>query len=252
METKLQYRFNKSARDYDRLTALHRQIADGLMRGLPAKRAPASILDVGCGTGYLTGVLKDRFARAHVAGLDFSASMLEIARNKRQGIEWILGDSQRLPFADGGFDWVVSNAAYQWSPDLREAFQEARRVLVPGGILACTLFGFHTCQELFRALYEAKPGGLEFNRLVDETQVRQALRANEFHPQIYDEFLKVDFASMRALMDWLKALGINSLAQEGFIGPRTLARAEAIYRQKFSSAQGVAATIEVIHVYAQK
>ena len=82
--------------------------------------------------------------------------MLDVAASKHEDIGWVLADGNHLPFADDSFDILISNLAYQWARDLTQAFTEARRVLVPDGIFACTLFGYHTCQELFQSLDEAK------------------------------------------------------------------------------------------------
>jgi len=115
---------------------------------------------VGCGTGYLTALLKGHFPKSQIIGLDFSKEMLKKAVTKHNGISWVLADGHRLPFSDGKFDLLISNLAYQWSGDLSRAFTEAGRVLSPNGRMICTLFGYNTCQELFQTLDEAKKGAM--------------------------------------------------------------------------------------------
>ncbi|MBI5209849.1 MAG: class I SAM-dependent methyltransferase [Elusimicrobia bacterium] len=63
----------------------------------------SSVLDVGCGNGYLQWALEKRFGR--VAGVDRSARMLEVNPCK----EKYLGSSEGLPFADGSFDVAVAS-----------------------------------------------------------------------------------------------------------------------------------------------
>lgn len=253
INNKIQQRFSKSAGGYDLFTSLHREIADKLFDLVVNKHAPSSLLDVGCGTGYLTGKFKERFPQSAITGLDFSPGMIEAARLKHGGVEWVLADGNKMPFTDGSFEMLVSNLAYQWAGDLAGAFSEARRVLAANGILACTLFGYNTCQELFLSLRQAGRGTLQIARLPDLSQIRQALGTSGFKdPSIEQESIKIAFKGMHELLSWLKSIGANNLPRSGFLGPETLSRAAAVYRKEYPYLQGVAATFEVIHIYAKK
>ncbi len=250
---KVQKGFGSKAAQYDLYTGLHRRIADGLFERVLQGQAPLTLLDVGCGTGYLTGRLKHHFRRAQVTGLDFAPQMLEAARSKQEEINWVLADSQHLPFPDDHFELVVSNLAYQWAQDLARAFGEARRVLKKRGNLACTLFGYHTCKELFASLDQAAIGRARFNRLPDLHQIHQALLICGFEkPSISREEIQIAFDGMPQLLSWIKSIGANQLLGQGFLGPQGYLRAARIYRERFSCAQGVAASFEVIKVHAQK
>jgi len=250
---KIQSRFSNSARRYDRFSGLHRGIADQLFDSVNKGPAPSALLDVGCGTGYLTVKLKEKYPSCRVIGLDFAQGMLEVAGTKHQEISWVLGDGHDLPFADSGFDTVISNLAYQWAGDLSRAFSEARRVLAHRGVLACTLFGYNTCQELFQSLEEAKKSRLPFKRLPDVAQVREALAVGGFKSSdVGCAQVKVEFKDMRELIVWLKMIGANNLSRGAYLGPATIAKAAAIYQEKFACRQGVRATFEVIQVYAGK
>jgi ubiquinone/menaquinone biosynthesis C-methylase UbiE len=86
---------------------------------------PLRTLDVACGTGFLT-----RHLRGESVGLDQSASMLEVARERVPGVEFVRGDALSLPFADGAFDRVFTGHFYGHLEEAeRLAFLlEARRV----------------------------------------------------------------------------------------------------------------------------
>src|ERR1700741_2096378 len=71
--------------------------------------AKMSILDVGCGPGYVAAAAAER--GAHPIGLDFSKEMIAIAKRMFPKIEFHEGDAQNLPFADGRFDRVVASFA---------------------------------------------------------------------------------------------------------------------------------------------
>ena len=86
---------------------------------------PARVLDVACGTGFLT-----RHLRGEVVALDQSARMVEIAAARMPHARVLEGDVAPLPFADRSFDRVfTSHFLHHLSPDRRTAFvAEARRV----------------------------------------------------------------------------------------------------------------------------
>jgi malonyl-CoA O-methyltransferase len=250
---KIQRGFSESAKSYDRFSGLHRGIADALLAQVIKQPAPSALLDVGCGTGYLTVRLKEHWPQSKIIGLDFAQGMLNIARSKNDNIAWILADGNNLPFSDGRFNILISNLTYQWAGDLSRTFTEARRVLVPNGVLACTLFGYDTCQELFQSLDEAKPKAFQFNRLPDGLQVREALATSGFkNAKVSSECIKIEFSDMHGLIAWLKSIGANNLSREGYLGPEAVSRAASIYRKKFSYLQGVGTTFEVIRVYVKR
>lgn len=90
-------------------------------------RAGETLLDIGCGTGWFTR----RFAAQGLiaTGLDIRADWLSFARSRSEnGLQWVAGDAQALPFADGSFDHVVSVAALCFVEDERGAVAEAVRV----------------------------------------------------------------------------------------------------------------------------
>jgi ubiquinone/menaquinone biosynthesis C-methylase UbiE len=96
-----------------------------------------SVLDVGCGPGYVSAAVTERGATA--IGLDFSSEMVRIARRSFSAIEFREGDAQNLPFADQAFDRVVANFALLHLTKPERACAEACRVLKAGG-----KFGFTT------------------------------------------------------------------------------------------------------------
>ena len=87
--------------------------------------APASTLDVACGTGYLT-----RHLRGSVTGLDQSESMIEIASARIPAGRFVVADALPLPFADGEFERVFTGHFYgHLEEEARVEFlAEARRV----------------------------------------------------------------------------------------------------------------------------
>jgi trans-aconitate 2-methyltransferase len=97
--------------------------------------APASVVDLGCGTGNVTGILRQRFPQADIAGVDASASMLEKARAAAPDCRFEQGDFFHWQPA-GPLDLIYSNAALQWVDQHQTLFPRLLSLLAPGGVLA--------------------------------------------------------------------------------------------------------------------
>lgn len=92
---------------------------------------PGRALDVGCGMGGNTAVLRD--LGWSTVGLDYSPASVEAAQAR--GLSLVRGDARRLPFPDETFDLVLSTDAWEHVDDHEAAAAEAHRVLNPGGTL---------------------------------------------------------------------------------------------------------------------
>jgi trans-aconitate 2-methyltransferase len=81
-----------------------------------AFESPGTIIDIGCGPGNSTRILRDRWPAADITGIDYSPNMIEKARADYPGLKWEVRDATN--FNPGlRFDIVFSNAALQWVPD---------------------------------------------------------------------------------------------------------------------------------------
>jgi ubiquinone/menaquinone biosynthesis C-methylase UbiE len=105
----------------------------------------ARVLEVACGTGIVTECLRHSLPRdATLVATDLNEPMIVYARGARRlgdGVEWRVADAQALPFPDGSFDAVVCQFGLMFVPDKPQALREARRVLVPGGVFAFSVWG---------------------------------------------------------------------------------------------------------------
>lgn len=131
-------RHPNGADSYERTAVFDRYARDLVERARPIG-ASDRILDLGCGTGIVARVLRERLGgAAHIVGLDVSPPMIEEARSIAPEIDFRLGDAMGLPFADGSFDLVLCQHMLQFVPDPLAALREVRRVLTPGGRLLAT------------------------------------------------------------------------------------------------------------------
>jgi len=98
-----------------------------------------TVLDLGSGAGFDAFLASAKVGKTgHVIGVDMTQEMLEKARaNAAKGdyanVEFRLGEIENIPVDDNSVDVIISNCVINLSPDKKKVFQEAYRVLKPGG-----------------------------------------------------------------------------------------------------------------------
>jgi trans-aconitate 2-methyltransferase len=97
--------------------------------------APQEIIDLGCGPGNSTRVLRQRWPDARLVGLDSSPGMIERARQSSTDIEWQVADIQFWS-QPNRFDLVFANASLHWITDHERLMRRLIDSLKPAGFLA--------------------------------------------------------------------------------------------------------------------
>jgi len=121
------------------------------------------VLDVGCGSGVFLQAAAE--LGADVCGLDASAALIEIARERVPGAVLHVGDMQSLPFADDDFDVVAGFNSFFFATDMVAALREAARVAKPGAPVVIQTWGRPERCDLtavlraIGALRSSPPGG---------------------------------------------------------------------------------------------
>jgi NADH dehydrogenase [ubiquinone] 1 alpha subcomplex assembly factor 5 len=230
---------------------LHDEVADRLIDRLDlVNREFADILDLGARSGALSRLLAARGGCERVVTAEPSLRLAQMAPAPS-----VRADPELIPFSDASFDLVASGLALHWCGDLPGALVQIRRVLKPDGLLLAAMFGGSTLVELRTALFEAElaeEGGVS-PRVSPTTELSDAAallqRAGFAMPVADSETITVTYPSLLALIHDLRGMGeTNALtARRRFLSRATLARAGAIYAERFGDAEGrITATFEVL------
>lgn len=211
--------FERIAERYDHHAALEQEVCSRLLeRTAFNRRAPAQVLDLGCGTGAGSAKLKQIFRKAQVTGLDTSMGMLSRLR-RRSGmlkpIRGVCGDIGSLPFATRSADMLFSNLATYWCPDPMAMFSEFRRVLRPDGMLLFSTLGPETLREL-KAVWTGVDEQVELPEFPDLMEIGNALMAAGFREPVMDmEVITLSYPDLPSMLEELEATG-NALLVRGW------------------------------------
>ncbi|HEX8238813.1 MAG TPA: methyltransferase domain-containing protein [Allosphingosinicella sp.] len=201
-------RRDRAASRFAEADYLHRLVADELIERLDfVKRDFRQALDLGCAGGYLTRRLRER--GLEVTPCDAGGAFARAAGG-------IQADEDRLPFADGAFDLVVSAGALDTVNDLPGALLLIRRALRPDGLFLGAFAGAGSLPRLRRAMLAADSvrGGAAA-RVHPQIDVRAAgdllTRAGFALPVVDSQPVDVRFSSLLDLVRDLRAMGSTNI-----------------------------------------
>src|ERR1700722_15833260 len=143
-KARIERAFSLQAGAYDDVAPVQRLAAGRLAEriGQRASVPPRRILEIGCGTGFLSAHLAGMFPESDLLLTDISPSMLKHCRAR-------LGERHRYQVLDGEqpealtekFDLIASSLAFQWFADLRGGVERLGHLLAPGGCMAFATLG---------------------------------------------------------------------------------------------------------------
>lgn len=261
--------FLKAAGTYNAFSTLQKEVSEELLSYLPeALGKETAVLDIGCGTGYVTEGVKKRCPSASVYGCDIADTMLEAAKEKCAGL-FFGADAESLPIKDAHFDVIVSSLAYQWVMDISAAFKETSRVLKPGGVFVFSTLGTDTFTELRQSvkttirasgknrLPALLIGGLPAFMPFRKTEEIKKTLAKAGFDNITADFgvRKKTYGDVYELLKTLKNIGAGNPFKNG---DQTLARGRMLkeidktYKERFPCEKGIKATYEVIFFRCEK
>ena len=191
---------------------------------LPYLRPGLRLLDFGCGPGTITVGLAKAVDPGELHGVDMEESQIELARSVcaaygQENAQFHVGDITDLPFEDGYFDVAHCHNVLMHVPDTQAVLTEVKRVLKPGGILACR-------EMICESSFTHPDFGVIRNAW---NMFEDLLEADDGHPQMGKDLKthihKAGFGSIQVsasfdIYSWPKNVAfIHALAQQWFLSP---------------------------------
>lgn len=250
---KIKNNFSRYAHLYDDYAGVQDLCALALIDKLTAGKFNR-ILDIGCGTGNYTKLLREKFPAARIKATDISETMIDIAKKKlnKKNVEFIIADAENPCFNDT-FDLISSNASLQWIGDLEARLLAYKNLLNSGGMISFSTFGPDTFRELRASLKElfGKSIKISSSHFMEEGKIRGVL-CNLFKKVILEKKVyKERYNSLEGLLKKIKYSGIRGAgtSARNIWSPKALADLEKIYKKKFKK---ILATYEVFFCKGEK
>lgn len=215
---KVAQRFGQAAAQYHQEAHIQRKVAEGLLSSLlpwQGMLPDAPILEIGCGTGFLTKLLLQHFPEKEFVITDVSEEMLDFCRANLES-EGLLSDKITFEVLDANefqgteskYAMVISNFAPQWFHDTAIVLEKLSDSLVPGGLLLCSFPGNHTFEQWYECCLEL---GLPYtaNTFPDVEEMVIKLSMGPMQIDYYENDLIDSFESSLDFFRNLKAIGAD-------------------------------------------
>ncbi|MCC8159841.1 MAG: methyltransferase domain-containing protein [Oscillospiraceae bacterium] len=172
-----------------------------------------NILDLGCGPGNSTAVLRRRCPNARILGIDSSPDMIQKARETHGDLDFMLFDaSGGIDGLDDTYDVIFSNACIQWIPNHNALIKSMINKLIDGGMIAVQV-PMNGNSPLFRGISriasEPKWGfdkvKLAHNEILSPEEYYNILAENSSGFDIWETSYYHSMPSHRSLLEWVKS-----------------------------------------------
>ncbi len=174
---------------------------------------PKTILDIGCGPGNSTAVLKSVFLEAQILGIDTSPNMINEAKKTYPNIDFKLGDARDI---DGKYDLLFSNACLQWIPDHKGIIPYLMSRINDSGTLAVQI-PMNGDESLFRIIRDVVSES-KYSFDLSKLTRQWTLKPDEYYEilsgcsnsfQIWETVYYHDLPDHEALLEWVKGTHIR-------------------------------------------
>lgn len=221
--------FGKAAANYHQKAHIQRKVAEGLMSSLlPWKEIlpDAPILEVGCGTGFLTELLIEHFPEKEMIISDASEEMLAFCKAQldekgllADNIHFEVLNADDFQIEEQKYGMVISNFTPHWFSDTAIVLENLSKSLLPGGLLLSSFPGNHSFEQWYENCLEL---GLPYtaNPLPDVEEIVVKLSMGPLQIDYYENDLKEEYDHSINFFRHLKAIGANKNLKGTSLSPR--------------------------------
>ena len=220
-------------------------IADSLNKLIHPYPIPEKnrILEIGCGTGFLTRKLAKKYSPDFFMINDLCIEMEPYISDIQNKFVFIPGDAEKIVFSET-YDLIASSSAIQWFTDLETFLRKIEKNLASGGVIAFSTFGINNLQEI-KTITNC---GLKY----ENVEYLNSLFSRYFDSvEITEEIISLVFPSPRDVLRHLKSTGVNGIMQEHW-NKSKLSRFEYDYRELYTTEKGVSLTYHPIYITGRK
>ncbi|MDD2863279.1 MAG: malonyl-ACP O-methyltransferase BioC [Methylococcales bacterium] len=253
-KTKIKQSFGNASQTYDSVAQLQRDVGQDLLKTFLSENLTGTVVDLGCGTGFLTQTLLPYCENADLMAVDLALPMLQLTREKiGSSIHYLCSDAESLALATNSVETLFSNVALQWCFPIDNALRELQRVLKPDGTLIFSTFSSQTLCEL-KTAWASVDNFAHVNEFYTQELLQLALEKAGFsHMEIITKRYVSRYDSVLDLMRELKHIGAHNVStkrKRSVTTKTTLAQMMANYPQEKTGE--ISATFEVIFVRASQ
>jgi SAM-dependent methyltransferase len=166
--------FDVSGNAYDRFMGRYSRELAPAFADFARVEAGQRVLDVGCGSGVLTGELARRLGADHVAGADPSP-LLEACAERVPGADLKRAGAEELPWPDDSFDAALAQLVVHFMTDVAAGIAEMARVTRAGGVVASSTWDFSGGMKLLGTFWASAravdPGAESESSAFDEARL---------------------------------------------------------------------------------
>jgi malonyl-CoA O-methyltransferase len=253
--------FARRASSYDRHADVQRFMGEELLALSEAALIRARrILEIGCGTGFLTQKLRQANPGAWLVAVDLDAGLINRTR-ERMGFDprvaYVVADGET--WVPGGFDLIIANSTFQWFTSPRKTLGVYFHRLNPGGVLAFATMGpdtfkelGHSLQEATYAVYSANSRKIAAADFLGQKDWAALLKQAGFsHLQVSQQVLTLNFPTVMNFLRAIQATGATNPHPQ-ISSPRLLKTLITTYQTTFGQNGHIPATYELIWALARK
>lgn len=244
-KSKIKNNFNKAWSSYDQNATLQKIVAKNLYNlSKPEIASATTILDLGCGTGFVAEAILNDFPDKNIFGLDIAYLLLKsnpFATNK------INADIENLPFKNNNFDLGISSLSLQWMNDLEKTIRQSLETLKNNRNFYFSIIVDGSLNEL-KVASEKCDIKLSINNFITISNLEKILLRLNLKYQIKIEEIILKYSDIYDLLKSIKSIGAGYSANKNQLKKSDFQKINNFYLKNFNLNNKVGTTWRVCYV----